>query len=187
MTREQWLAIKNHDKSCDGQFCYAIKGTKIVCRPSCTSRNCTPDKVILFDNMQAAEVAGYRPCSRCRPDQPEWEGSKKELAKAAQRLMNERYTTKFSLDGIATELHVNGSYLSRVFKASTGQTLLEYHNTVRCREAQRLLTCPELTIAYISEQVGFVSVSHFTRVFRKITGTTPSDYRRRYLAELSAL
>lgn len=187
MTREQWLAIKNHDKSCDGQFCYAVKGTRIVCRPSCTCRTCTPDRVILFSGIEAAEAAGYRPCSRCRPDQPEWEGRKKELAKAAQRLIEDRYDHKFSLSAIAGELYVNGSYLARVFKSCTGQTLLEYHNTVRCQHAQELLTCPEHSIAYISEQVGFASVSHFTRIFKKITGTTPSEYRRRYLEELSAL
>lgn len=187
MTREQWLAIKNHDKNSDEQFCYAIKGSKIVCRPSCTCRSCTPERVILFHTMADAEAQGYRPCSRCRPDQPGWEGRKKELAKSAQRLIEDHYERKFSLEGIAGELYVNGSYLSRVFKACTGQTLLDYHNTVRCRQAQELLTCPELSIAYISERVGFASVSHFTRVFKKITDTTPSEYRRRYLEELKAL
>lgn len=187
MTREQWLAIKNHDKEADGQFCYAVKGSKIVCRPSCTCRSCTPERVILFNNMTEAEELGYRPCSRCRPDQPEWEGRKKELAKSAQRLIDERYDRKFSLEGIAGELYVNGSYLARVFKSCTGQTLLDYHNTVRCHAAQDLLMCPELSIAYISEKVGFASVSHFTRVFKKIVGSTPSEYRRNYLEELKAM
>lgn len=187
MTREEWLAIKNRDQSYDGQFCYAVKGSRIVCRPSCTCRTCTPDKVILFPSVQDAETAGYRPCSRCRPDLPEWGGRKKELAKAAQHIINEGYERKFSLDAIAGELYVNGSYLARVFKACTGQTLLGYHNSVRCEKAQELLTCPELSIAYISEKVGYASVSHFTRIFKKITGETPSEYRRRYLEELNAL
>lgn len=187
MTREQWLAIKNHDRDYDGQFCYAVKGTKIVCRPSCTCRTCTPDRVVLFANMQDAEAAGYRPCSRCRPDQPAWEGRKKELAKSAQRLIDEHYDRKFSLEAIAGELYVNGSYLARVFKTCTGKTLLSYHNEVRCSHAQELLMCPELSIAYISEKVGFASVSHFTRIFKKVTGATPSEYRRHYIEELSAL
>ena len=76
------------------------------------------------------------------------------------------------------------SYLLRTFKEATGRTLLEYHNCVRCEAAKELLTRPELTISFVASAVGYVSASHFTQVFRRHTGKTPSQYRSDYLESL---
>jgi two-component system response regulator YesN len=65
------------------------------------------------------------------------------------------------LDEIAGALYVNGNYLSRVFKRETGQTLLHYHNAVRCEKAKRLLSDTDLSVSEVSEAVGFVSPAHF--------------------------
>ncbi|MCR4804155.1 MAG: helix-turn-helix domain-containing protein [Clostridia bacterium] len=184
MTKEQWLAIKNADKSYDGKFYYALKRSKKVCRPSCRKAGCTPERVILFDTLQEALDRGYEPCSKCRPDKESWEGSRKELANAAKRLIEERYAEKFSLDTFAKELFVDKSYLLRTFKTFNGCTMLAYHNRVRCERAKELLQRPELPISYIASETGYISASHFTQVFRRETGQTPSAYRREYLRSL---
>lgn len=184
MTKEQWLAIKNRDPRFDGQFYYALKRGRTVCRPSCTSRACAAKNVILFDTLDSALRLGYRPCSRCHPELERWEGTKKELARAAQTLIRERSAEKFSLTALSAELHTEKAYLARTFKAATGQTLLEYHNRVRCEAAQELLKSPWLSVSYIASEVGYVSASHFTQVFRKLYGVTPSRFRETYLKSL---
>ncbi|MBR3394667.1 MAG: helix-turn-helix transcriptional regulator, partial [Firmicutes bacterium] len=85
---------------------------------------------------------------------------------------------------MAKELFVDKSYLLRTFKEVKRYTLLEYHNLTRCEKAKELLQRPELSIAYIASEVGYVSASHFTQVFRKVTGQTPSQYRSSYLRSL---
>lgn len=183
MTDEQWKAIEDHDRSYDGRIFCGLKTTKVVCRPSCTARSCSRDNVEIFSSMEEAKARGYRPCLKCRPDVADWEGAKKELANAAVRLIEQHYTEKFSLDAIASSLYVDGSYLARVFKANTGHSLLSYHNYVRCRNAERLLIKPELSVSYIGETVGYSSTAHFTRVFKRMTSLTPSEYRKEAFAK----
>ena len=103
------------------------------------------------------------------------------LARAARQYIEAHYAEKFSLEKVAGALYVNPSYLLRVFKARTGQTLLGYHNFVRCQHAMALLSDPDKTISQAGEEAGFVSSSHFSHIFRKITGSTPSEYRAAHL------
>ncbi len=177
MTEEQWKAIRDNDKSYDGLFFYGLKTTKTVCRPSCGARSFHPQNVVIFHTLKDAIDQGFRPCCRCRPDQMNWEGAKAELADSARKFIQSHYAQRFSLETIAKELHFNGSYLLRVFKEMTGNTLLYYHNYTRCQIAKELLTKPELSVALIGREVGYISASHFTRVFKGIFGCTPSEYR----------
>ncbi len=185
MDQEQWTAIKNNDRAYDGVFYYALKTTKNVCRPSCCARRCNPKNVIIFDTLKDALEAGFRPCSRCRPDLPDWKGSKFELAKSAEKYIEAHYTDKFSLKEISDALYVNGNYLLRAFKEVTGQTLLRYHNFVRCREAAQLLKRPECSIAYISGATGYVNAAHFSKVFKTYYNMTPSQYRKAHFESFS--
>lgn len=100
-----------------------------------------------------------------------------ELVQAAKAYIAAHSREKFSLQAVADALYINKSYLLRRFKAHTGRTLLEYHNLVRCEQAKQLLSDTEFTISEVGETVGFVSSSHFTHVFRKNAGVTPTEYR----------
>ena len=111
-------------------------------------------------------------------------GARRELADAAEQLVRERYTQKFSLDALADAVHVDKSYLLRTFKKMKGTTLLAFHNQVRCEAAKELLARPELPISSIASSVGFVSPAHFSQIFKKYTGTSPSDYRKEYFDSL---
>lgn len=187
MTEEQWLAISNKDKSFDGVFFYALKTTKVVCRPSCRKKQCSPENVVIFDSVDEAVEAGYRPCKKCRPELQEWKGSKRELSDALMHLIDENYAKDFSLAGLADMLHINKFYMLRAFKEITGTTPLEYHNNVRCEHAKEMLKQPELSINYISTAIGCNSASHFSRVFKKVVGSSPSAYRKAFLKKQSSL
>ncbi len=99
------------------------------------------------------------------------------LVAAARRYIEEHSAEKFSLQAVAGALYVNGSYLLRIFKARTGSTLLQYHNAVRCEKAKALLAQGDKSVSQAGEETGFVSSAHFSHVFKKITGMTPTQYR----------
>lgn len=107
--------------------------------------------------------------------------AKKKLTERAVTYLESHYTDKFSLDEIAGALFVNKNYLARVFKETTGSTLLQYHNRLRCQRAQELLMDPGYSMSVIAFKSGFASASHFSRIFRNVTGLTPSEYRKQHL------
>jgi len=99
------------------------------------------------------------------------------LVPEAEAFIRMHFADKFSLTEIAGTLHVNACYLTRVYKACTGRTLLWYHHYVRCEKAKELLANQELHISQVGELVGFVSSAHFSHIFRKMTGVSPREYR----------
>ncbi len=102
------------------------------------------------------------------------------LAQAASEYIEAHSREKFSLQKMADSLFVNGSYLLRVFKKHKGYTPLAYHNHIRCEKAKELLTRTGEEVSDIGETVGFVSSAHFSHVFKKTEGCTPSEYRVRH-------
>ena len=103
--------------------------------------------------------------------------SGKKLSTAAQEYMEAHSAEKFSLKEMASALFVNDSYLLRTFKRHTGMTPLAYHHHIRCARAKELLAQTDRSISEIAEAVGYVSSSHFSHIFRKMEGCTPSEYR----------
>lgn len=99
------------------------------------------------------------------------------LTQSALAYIELHYKERFSLQTMAGELFVNGSYLLRVFKKHTGFTPLAYHNHIRCERAKELLSSTSESISDIGEAVGFVSPAHFSHVFRKMEGCTPTEYK----------
>jgi AraC family transcriptional regulator len=82
-----------------------------------------------------------------------------------------------TLEEIATEIGIHPVYLSRVFRHSFRQTLGEYLNSMRAEFAREHLAFSDESLAEIACRCGFADQSHFTRTFRKITGTTPGAFR----------
>lgn len=100
------------------------------------------------------------------------------LTQAAKAYIDTHSAEKFSLRNMSEALYVNGSYLLRIFRAHTGITLLTYHNAVRCEKAKALLKDESVSISKVGRLVGFASSSHFSHIFKKVTGVTPTEYRR---------
>lgn len=106
------------------------------------------------------------------------QGGTSDLVRHAQAYMEAHSAEKFSLRKMAGALYVNGSYLLRTFRDHTGMTPLHYHHLIRCEKAKELLSQSGPSVSEIGETVGFVSSSHFSHVFKSVTGCTPSEYRR---------
>jgi len=84
-----------------------------------------------------------------------------------------------SLDDISCRFFISKSYLCRIFKEVTGFTIQDYVNIYCVKKAQQLLEQNDLSIAEISESLGYNSVTYFERVFKKYTETTPLKYRKK--------
>lgn len=113
----------------------------------------------------------------------EKQASGKALCEAAQTYIETHSAEKFSLDKMSKALFVNGSYLLRTFKRHTGITPLCYHHRIRCAKAKSLLAETSLSVSRVGESVGFVSPPHFSHIFRKTEGCTPSEYRKQHKAD----
>ncbi|MBT1160444.1 AraC family transcriptional regulator [Bifidobacterium sp. SO1] len=91
--------------------------------------------------------------------------------------LNDHYTERITLDALAGRFFVNKYYLSRIFKESFGMTITDYIHYRRTTEAKRLLRFTELNIDEIAAEVGMGDANYFTRMFRKIEGMSPREYR----------
>ena len=78
---------------------------------------------------------------------------------------------------IASELGFNASYLSKSFKDAVGKTIISYIQEEKIRTAELLLSCSAMSIQEVMERLGYISQSHFTKLFREQTGLTPARYR----------
>lgn len=92
--------------------------------------------------------------------------------------LNQHYQEELTLEKIAAQFYISPSYLSRIFKKITGFHFSEYVQAVRMREARRLLIESELKILHIAENVGFHSIAHFNKTFKKMTGISPTQFRK---------
>lgn len=86
-----------------------------------------------------------------------------------------------SLVRLAELNHFNPSYLSRFFKQEMGINLSEYIDDCRIRRAKELLCNTDLMVREVAPQVGYESAHSFTRLFKKLTGMTPQEYRESLL------
>ena len=86
----------------------------------------------------------------------------------------------FQLDKLSEELGYNKRYLCSTFKKNTGLTIVEYLNHIRIRLATFRLYYHDIPISVVGQHVGYMTSIHFARVFKKLVGISPSQYRAIY-------
>jgi AraC-like DNA-binding protein len=95
----------------------------------------------------------------------------------AKQFINEHQTEDLSLDQVARSVNTSKFYFCKVFKKATGINFTDYLSRVRTERAKNLLLNPNLRVSEIAYEVGFQSLTHFNRVFKRILGRSPTDYR----------
>lgn len=104
-------------------------------------------------------------------------GGEKAIDVAVQYI-HTHYSDEISLEKVASIVYLNPVYFSQLFKQRTGSGFKEYVTQLRLAQAMELLRSSELKIGDIAERVGYPDVRHFSQIFRKKTGFTPSEYRQ---------
>lgn len=95
----------------------------------------------------------------------------------AKRFIQERSNEHLSLGKVADVAGINPTHLSEKFKHVTGTKFVDYVARTRFENARKLLENVDLRVSEIGFAVGFQSLSQFNRVFKKLAGTSPTEYR----------
>jgi AraC-like DNA-binding protein len=99
------------------------------------------------------------------------------LISRAKQFIAEHQTEELSLDQVAKSVHTSKFYFCKIFKKATGINFTDYLSRVRTERAKNLLLNPNLRVSEIAYEVGFQSLTHFNRVFKRILGQSPTEYR----------
>lgn len=106
------------------------------------------------------------------------------LSRRIEGFLEEHLAENFSLDELSENLDYNKTYLCKAFKDDTGKTITDILNEIRIRRAAELITYSDLSLSQVAASCGFVSDSHFNRVFTKYVGITPGQCRRAFPADI---
>ena len=96
-----------------------------------------------------------------------------------RRYLEDNYMFDISLDSVGEILHISPAYLSAQFKKYQKMNFLDCLTELRINAAKELLTDPFRSSAEVASMVGYEDASYFARAFKKRTGETPTQYRRR--------
>ncbi|HAX53458.1 response regulator transcription factor [Muricomes intestini] len=103
------------------------------------------------------------------------------IVKNALVYIEENYREKLKLSDVAEHTYVSQWHLSKLLNRQTGQSFSDILNNIRIDKAKELLRDPSLRIGNIAEEVGFLDIAHFSRVFKKVTGVSANEYRNKIM------
>jgi AraC family transcriptional regulator of adaptative response/methylated-DNA-[protein]-cysteine methyltransferase len=171
----RWASVLARDPTADGTFYYSVATTGVYCRPSCAARTARPENVRFHSTRADAEQAGFRPCKRCKPDQPAL--SEQHAARIAEtcRLI-ENAETLPGLAELARHAGMSTYHFHRVFKAITGLTPRAYAAAHRAEKVRNGLK-PGKRITDAIYDAGYGSDSRFYVNADQMLGMTAASYR----------
>src|SRR5262245_37587793 len=105
------------------------------------------------------------------------ENAEPPVISRAKEYIQEHQTEELSLGEVARAVNMSTYYFCKSFKKVTGINFTDYVSRVRLEKAKNLLLNPNLRVSEIAYEVGFQSLTHFNRVFKKILGQSPTQYR----------
>jgi len=171
----RWAKVVERDPNADGKFVYSVRTTKIYCRPSCPSRAAKPENVVFYATPHEAELRGFRPCKRCKPNQPTPVIQQADKIAEICRLIETAEHVP-TLQQLAKHANISTYHFHRIFKSVTGLTPKNYakaHRHLRVR--QKLENGDTVTEAIYG--AGYNSIGRFYEESNNVLGMTPSEYR----------
>ena len=103
--------------------------------------------------------------------------AKQQLVTDSLKYIEKNYQEPISVMDISRALGTSTSYLSRIFKESTGETIIRTINNKRIEKAKAYLKETDLKVYEVADILGFENVTYFSRFFKKHTGVSPKDYK----------
>ena len=141
--------------------------------------------ISFFPSAAAAEVAGFRPCLRCRPETAPfcsaWIGSRATVERALRLIAEEGALDHEgdTVERLAQRLGVGSRQLTRLFERYLQASPSKVARTARVQRAKRLLDETSLPMSEIAMRAGFGSLRRFNSVFAEVYGRPPTAIRRR--------
>ena len=104
---------------------------------------------------------------------------RKDVIEEIREYITKNFDKEISLKDISERFFINPSYFSQAFKKKTGETYQNYVTNLRIARAKKLLEETDLKVYEVSEMVGYPDTKHFSRVFEKVAGMKPTEYKKR--------
>ena len=175
---KSWQQVLARDRSADGQFFYAVKSTKIFCKPSCASRKPNRKNVAFFPTAVAAEAAGYRACLRCEPDRVSDKPDPQAAAIATVAdYLKEHADERTRLADLAKVTGVGKLTILRGFKRVLGVTPAEFAKEQRLARFKSKVREPRTRVTDAIYEAGFGSSSRLYENSAVSLGMTPRVMR----------
>jgi AraC family transcriptional regulator of adaptative response/methylated-DNA-[protein]-cysteine methyltransferase len=172
---ERWAAVVARDAAADGLFYYSVSTTGVYCRPSCPSRRALRQHVSFHLVREHAEQAGFRPCKRCRPDQPSLaQRQAKKISEICELIATADTSPK--LEDLAKAADMSVYHFHRVFKSITGVTPKAYGDAHRSKRVRTELAQSN-TVTDAIYGAGFMSNGRFYATSKQVLGMTPTSFR----------
>ncbi|MDB5842065.1 MAG: O6-methylguanine-DNA methyltransferase/Ada regulatory protein [Herminiimonas sp.] len=171
----RWTAVLARSAEADGKFFYAVRTTGVYCRPSCAARLARPEHVSFHTTCEDAEQAGFRPCKRCKPQQPSRVAQNTAKVIEACRIIEESEDAP-SLQQLAMRVGLSAYHFHRLFRQFTGLTPRDYAAAHREKRLRTQLGAGG-TVTEAIFDAGYHSSSRFYEKSDRVLGMTPSDYR----------
>lgn len=181
-----YRALSTRDARFDGRFYTCVRTTGIYCRPICPARPPKREHCVFMPSAAAAQAAGYRPCLRCRPEVAPglagWRGTASTVSRALS-LIADGALNDGHVEALADRLGVGARHLRRLFRKHVGAAPIVVAQAQRILFAKRLLAETALPITDVALAAGFGSVRRFNEAMKRTYARSPSELRRRVLAE----
>lgn len=182
-----YQALLTRDARFDGRFFVAVRTTHIYCRPICRVKTPMRKNCEFFSYAAAAEVAGYRPCKRCRPELAPgsslMEISSQQARNAAWHI-GQDFLAEHSLAELADKLGITDRQMRRVFGEEFGVSPVEFSQTQRLLLAKQLLTDSAMPVTEVAYASGFKSLRRFNALLKERYRLTPTEFRKQQKKEV---
>src|SRR5438046_2142976 len=150
----------SRDPSYDGRFFTGVRTTGIYCRPVCPVRPARSTNVQFFPSAAAAEIAGFRPCLRCRPEtapfSSAWIGSRATVERAIRLIVEDGALDE--IEKLAARLGMGRRQLARLFAQHLKASPSAVARTARIQRAKRLIDETDKPMMEIAVLAGFGSL-----------------------------
>lgn len=174
-------AVKNRFRPADGSFVFAVRTTKIYCRPSCPARRPKPENILFFPGHREAEAAGYRACLRCRPNvaSPNSDSARRvqQLCARIDASLAENPDARLTLAELSRSIGASPHQIERLFHRILGITPRQYTDSRRMAQLKSSLRKGE-KVTMATYDAGFGSSSRLYERASSHMGMTPAAYRR---------
>lgn len=131
------------------------------------------------DELKKLRNTAVRHFAECMSDLKKY-SAEGDYTRQVKDYVARHYREKIYLSDIAEAIHINQTYLSKIFARETGETIQEYICKIRVERAANLLRYSDEEISEIALYVNFPSQSYLGKMFRKYMGITPLEYRKEY-------
>ncbi len=141
----------------------------------------TDDKTGALTKYKKLEEIGSEDLQDSNTETNDSSKNSKYLVNRALAYLKANYAKNINLKTLSEELYISTWYLSKLLKKETGSNFIDILNNIRVDEAKKHLSDPRFKIYEIAEVVGFSDVTYFYRLFKKLTGMTPMEYKNKML------